>query len=65
MSFILRQTMGLDVLTCVQCGGKMRLVALIKDKPVIDQILTHLGLPTDFPPAAPARPPPQLTFDLD
>ena len=60
---LLRATLGIDVFTCPDCGGKMRLLALIKDKPVIDQILTHLGLATDFPPASPARAPPQFDFD--
>jgi transposase InsO family protein len=37
----------------------------IKDAHVIRKILSHLGLPTDPPAAAPARAPPQLELDDD
>ena len=43
--------------------GKMLLDAVIEDPAVIKTILTHLGLPTELPPVAPARSPPQLSFD--
>lgn len=56
---LLKRTMDIDVQTCPRCGGRMRLVQLVKDKPVIDKILSHLNLPTDPPPVASARPPPQ------
>ncbi len=63
-SELLRRSFGLDVLACPRChGGRMRLVATIKDKTVIDKILRHLGWPTEPPPAAPPRAPPQLQFD--
>jgi hypothetical protein len=44
------------------CGGDLRLVACIDDPNTITKILTHLGLPTDVPPIAPARSPPQTEF---
>jgi hypothetical protein len=57
---LMRHTFGVDVLSCVRCGGRMRVVATIEDPLVIRRILTHLGLPT----AAPApRPPPADLFD--
>ena len=57
---LMRHTFGVDVLACVRCGGRMRVVATIEDPVVIRRILTHLGLPT----AAPApRPPPADLFD--
>jgi hypothetical protein len=56
----MRHTFGVNVLACVRCGGRMRVVATIEDPGVIRKILAHLGLPT----AAPApRPPPADLFD--
>jgi hypothetical protein len=43
-----------DVLSCA-CGGRRKVIAFIDEKPVIERILTHLGLPTTGPPTAPAR----------
>ncbi len=48
----------IDVETCTRCGGKMRLVALVKNAQNVARYLRHLGLPTDVPPLAPARGPP-------
>jgi hypothetical protein len=59
---LLRRTFG-DVLVCPQCDGKMRLLATIEDPTVVAKILTHLHLPAEPLPVAPARPPPQLEFD--
>jgi hypothetical protein len=49
---------GWGVLACPRCGGRLGLVALIQEAPVIRRILGHLGLPTEVPTASPARPPP-------
>ena len=35
--------------------GALKIIAAIEDPPVIDKILSHLGLPTRAPPRAPAR----------
>ncbi len=43
-----------DVLLC-PCGGRRKVVALITEKKVLQDILEHLGLPTTGPPIAPAR----------
>ncbi len=43
---LMRRTFGLDVLACPQCGGRLRLVALIDRASVVQRILRHLGLPT-------------------
>ena len=42
-----------DVLAC-PCGGR-KVIAFIDERPVIERILGHLGLPTTGPPTAPAR----------
>jgi hypothetical protein len=39
----------------LNCGGALKIIAAIEDPPVIDTILSHLGLPTRAPPRAPAR----------
>jgi hypothetical protein len=55
---LMRRCLKIDVETCGRCGGKMSLVALVKDAENIARYLRHLGLPTDVPPLAPARGPP-------
>jgi len=57
---LMRRTFGADVLACLRCGGRLRLVALIEQASVIQHILRHLGLPTEVPEPCPARAPPRL-----
>lgn len=57
---LLRRTFAIDATRCPRCDGQLRLLAVIKDPAVIDKILGHLGLPTEIPAPAAARPPPQL-----
>ena len=46
------------VLECKACGGERRIVAGITERKVVVRILEHLGLPTEIPALARARPPP-------
>jgi hypothetical protein len=55
---LMQRSFGFDVLACDQCGGRLRLIALIQQAEVIRRILTHLGLPAEVPPPQPARSPP-------
>lgn len=55
---LLARVFGIDVETCIQCGGKMKIIAAIEDPKVIRKILEHMGLDTKPPPLAPARGPP-------
>ena len=57
---LMRRSFGFDVLACTRCGGRMRLVALIDQPPVIQHILRHLGLPTEIHEPRPTRAPPLL-----
>ena len=57
---LLRRTFEIDILACPDCGNRLRLLATIEDRCVIERILLHLGLPTDPPAAAPARSTPWL-----
>jgi hypothetical protein len=51
----------IDVLACPGCGGRLRLIATIEQRTVIEKILRHLGLPSAPPPEpAPRRHPPWL-----
>jgi hypothetical protein len=61
----LARTLGIHALSCPNCGGKMRVIALIEERAVIVKILSHLGLPTERPKLAPARAPPQLELFND
>ncbi len=45
-------------LTCLNCGGDIRLISFITDLGPIRKILTHLGEPLDPPRVSPARGPP-------
>jgi len=56
---LMRRTFGYDVNACLECGGRMKLIAMIEEPAVIAKILSHLGLPTEPPQAHPARPPPE------
>ena len=56
---LLRRVFHIDVFLC-ECGGLRRLLAAIFDPAAIRRILLHLGLPTEPPITAPARPPPSL-----
>ena len=55
---LMQRSFGFDVLACPRCGDRLELIVLIEDPKVIRRILSHLGLPTDVPPARSARPPP-------
>ena len=57
------RSLGLDVLRCPRCGGRLKLIALIEDPTVIRRVLQHLGLPTEVPEARPARAPPVPLLD--
>lgn len=63
---LLKRVYGEDILACPNCGHRpMRIIAAIDDPPLVEKILAHLGLPSERPPIAPARSPPQLELDED
>ena len=53
-----------DVLSCPHCGGRRKVLTFLTDPDVIRKILRHLGLATEPPPIAAARPPPELAFEF-
>jgi len=56
---LMQRAFGFDVLACPECGGRLKLIAMIEDPVVIAKILNHLGLSTELPRPIPARPPPE------
>ena len=52
---LLKRVFELDLLHCPNYGGDLRIIAAILEPPVIEKILTHLGLQARAPPRAPAR----------
>jgi catechol 2,3-dioxygenase-like lactoylglutathione lyase family enzyme len=62
---LMRRSFGFDVLACDRCGGRLRLIALIRQAEVIGRILTHLGVPAELPTPRPARSPPHLPVFAD
>jgi hypothetical protein len=52
---LLMRVFDLDLEHCPNCGGELKIIAAILETPVIEKILTHLGLQARAPPRAPAR----------
>ena len=58
----LKRVFGIDIETCRECGGAVRIIACIDDPAVIEKILTHLDAKTtqaDASQRPPCRAPPQ------
>jgi len=56
----LKRVFAIDIETCRQCRGRLRVIASIEEPAVIERILKHLGgecVPVD--PAHPSRAPPR------
>ena len=52
---LLKRVFNLDLEHCPNCGGELKIIAAILERPSIEKILTHLGLQARAPPRAPAR----------
>ncbi len=52
---LLERVFDLDMERYPNCGGELKIIAAILEQPVIEKILTHLGLQARAPPRAPAR----------
>ena len=52
---LLKRVSDLDLEHCPHCGGELRIIAAILAAPVIEKILTHLGLQARAAPRCPAR----------
>ncbi len=60
---LMQRTFKFDVLACPRCGGRLRLIALIAQVPIIQRILRHLGLPFEIPTPTSVRAPPLMNDD--
>lgn len=56
---LLQRVFGLDVLKCTRCGGRREVLSFILRPAELKRICAHIGYPTEAPPIAPARAPPQ------
>jgi hypothetical protein len=56
---LLQRVFGLDVRKCIRCGGQREVLAFILRPTELKRICAQLGYPTEAPPIAPARAPPQ------
>ena len=52
---LLKQVFDLDLEHCPNCGGQLKIIAAILEQPMIEKILTHLGLQAWAPPRSAAR----------
>ena len=52
---LLERVFDIDMQHCPNCGGELKIIAAILERPVIDRILTHLGLDPQPPPRGRAR----------
>ena len=52
---LLKRVFEIDMEHCPNCGGELKIIVAILEAPVIEKILTHLGLQVRAPPRAPAR----------
>jgi hypothetical protein len=46
LSVLLKRVFNINIETCSQCGGAVRIIARIEDPAVIEMILTHLNKQT-------------------
>jgi hypothetical protein len=53
---LLKRVFDLDLEHGPQCGGDLKIIAVVEEPAVIVRILTHLGLPARAPPRSPAQP---------
>ena len=49
-----KRVFEIDMEDCPNCGGELKIIAAILEQPVIEKILTRLGLQAPAPPWAPA-----------
>lgn len=54
---LLRRSHDIDVLSCPMCHGRLRLMAVLRDKVQVRRVLRHFAKPTEPPPMAKARDP--------
>ena len=61
----LKRVFNIDIETCPECKGKVKVIASIEDPQVIKKILGHLGLESRAPTPWPSRGPPATATFYD
>ena len=51
---LMKRVFAADVLACIHCGGRLRILATIRAPEIARRILDHLGIPSRPPPVAAA-----------
>jgi hypothetical protein len=62
---LLSRVFQIEIDTCADCGGKMKIVAALTDPASIRRYLEGTGQSAKIPEIAPARAPPQLELDYE
>ena len=65
LAALLARVFAVDVTRCPACGGRLRLVAVLSNPTSIRSYLPGVGLASESPAIAAARPPPQRELELD
>ncbi len=52
---LLKRVFKIDMAHCAHCGGELKIIAAILEQPVIEKILTYLGLQARARPRSSAR----------
>jgi hypothetical protein len=52
----MHRAFAIDVVVCLHCGGRLRLIAMLRDPVVIRKLLAHLGMARSGPSPGPAPP---------
>ena len=55
---LMHRAFAIDVLACLHCGGRLRLIATLHDPAVIRKILAHVGVAPSGPSPGPSPPAP-------
>ncbi|MEJ2387699.1 MAG: transposase [Chromatiaceae bacterium] len=58
-AMLLARIYELFPLVCPHCGGEVEIISFITEAPTVRAILTHIGEPSEAPPIAPCRGPPE------
>jgi hypothetical protein len=57
---LLRRSFEVDVLACVSCGGRLRVLGEVTEPAMVRLVLDSVGMPSDAPRVARARDPTEL-----
>ena len=56
---MLKRVFNIDIQTCQNCGGQIKIISAIHNQQTIKRILTHIGENPKVPELSPPRGPPE------